>query len=344
VIVTRPKVFAVQPIQDVGRAALAEFADLEVHESDRMIGREALLRGVGDCDYIWMLGDTPVDAEVMDAAPNLKGIATMALWPTVVDIEAATERKLPITVIPHLITKTTCDLTLAMLLGLAWRIVEADRFTREGRFHQEQSTTFLTHELAGKLVGMVGLGEIGAEIVKRLRAFEMEIVYTKRNRLSEPEEAELDVTWEPDRDQLLRSSDFVVVMTTYNATTHKLFGEREFALMKPTAFFINTARGRIVDEPALVAALRDGKIAGAGLDVYWQEPPVGDPAPSPELFEFPNVILTPHIGSATWEARDAMTLAVVDNLRAMIQGERPPNVVNPEVYGEEPIDRPDRLG
>jgi glyoxylate reductase len=342
--VTRPKVFAVQPIQDVGRAALAEFADLEVHESDRMIGREALLRGVRDCDYIWMLGDTPVDAEVMDAAPNLKGIATMALWPTVVDIEAATGRKLPITVIPHLITKTTCDLTVAMLLGLAWRIVEADRFTREGRFHQEQSTTFLTHELAGKRVGMVGLGEIGAEIVKRLRAFEMEIVYTKRNRLSEAEEAELGVAWEPDRDQLLRSSDFVVVMTTYNATTHKLFGEREFALMKPTAFFINTARGRIVDEPALVVALRDGSIAGAGLDVYWQEPPVGDPAPSPELFEFPNVILTPHIGSATWEARDAMTLAVVDNLRAMIRGDRPPNVVNPEVYGEEPIDKPDRLG
>ncbi|MEO8422540.1 MAG: D-glycerate dehydrogenase [Actinomycetota bacterium] len=341
---TRPKVFVVQPIQDVGRAALAEFADLEVHESDRMIGKDELVHGVAGCDYIWMLGDTPIDAEVMDAAPHLKGIATMALWPTVVDIDAATERKLPITVIPHLITRTTCDLTVAILLGLAWRIVEADRFTREGRFHQEQSTTFLTHELAGKRVGMVGLGEIGAEIVKRLLAFEMEIVYTKRNRLSEAAEEELGVAWEPDRDELLRSSDFVVVMTTYNATTHEMFGEREFALMKPTAFFINTARGRIVDEPALVAALRDGKIAGAGLDVYWQEPPVGEPAPSPELFGFPNVILTPHIGSATWEARDAMTLAVVDNLRAMIQGERPPNVVNPEVYGEEPIDKPDRLG
>ena len=133
-------------------------------------------------------------------------------------------------------------------------------------------------------------------------------------------------------------------MTTYNATTHELFGEREFALMKPTAFFVNTARGRIVDEPALVAALRDGTIAGAGLDVYRQEPPVGEPSPSPELFAFPNVILTPHIGSATWEARDAMALAVVDNLRAMIAGERPPNVVNPEVYGEPAMARPDRLG
>jgi glyoxylate reductase len=341
---TRPKVFAVQPVQEVGRAALAGLADLEVHESDRMIEREDLLRGVADSDYIWMLGDTPIDAEVMDAAPNLKGIATMALWPTVVDIEAATERKLPITVIPHLITKTTCDLTVAIVLGLAWRIVEADRFTREGRFHQEQSTTFLTHELAGKRVGMVGLGEIGAEIVKRLRAFEMEISYTKRNRLSETREAELGVTWEPQLDQLLRTADVVVVMTTYNATTHQMFGEREFALMKPTAFFVNTARGRIVDEPALVAALRDGAIAGAGLDVYWQEPPIGDPSPSPELFTFPNVILTPHIGSATWEARDAMTLAVVDNLRAMIAGERPPNVINPEVFGEAAMVRPDRLG
>jgi glyoxylate reductase len=342
--VTQPKVFVVQPIQEVGRVALAEFADVEVFESERMIDRAALLRGVRDCEYIWMLGDTPIDAEVMDAAPSLKGIATMALWPTVVDIDAATERKIPITVIPHLITKTTCDLTIAILVGLAWRIVEADRFTREGRFHQEQSTSFLTHELAGKRVGMVGLGEIGAEIVKRLRAFEMEVVYTKRHRLGEAREQELGVTWEVDRDELLRTSDFVVVMTTYNATTHKMFGEREFALMKPTAFFINTARGRIVDEPALIAALRQGQIAGAGLDVYWQEPPVGEPAPSPELFAFSNVILTPHIGSATWEARDAMTLSVVDNLRAMIEGKRPSDVVNPEVYGEAPIAKPDRLG
>jgi glyoxylate reductase len=340
----RPKVFVVQPIQDVGRAALEGFANVEVFDSEHMIGREELLSGVRDCDYIWMLGDTPIDAEVMDAAPNLKGIATMALWPTVVDIDAATERKLPITVVPHLITKTTCDLTVAILLALAWRLVEADRFTRDGRFHQEQSTSFLAHELAGKRVGMVGLGAIGVEIVKRLRAFEMEIVYTKRNRLSEAKESELGVAWEPDRDELLRSADFVVVMTTYNATTHEMFGAREFALMKPTAFFINTARGRIVDEHSLVAALRDGTIAGAGLDVYWQEPPVGEPAPSPELFRFTNTILTPHIGSATHEARDAMALAVVDNLRAMVAGERPPDVINPEVYGEQPISRPDRLG
>jgi glyoxylate reductase len=342
--VSRPKVFVVQPIQEAGRIALEAFADVEIHESDRMIPPDVLIERIRDADYLWMLGDTPIPAEVMDAAPNLKGIATMALWPTVVDLDAATDRKLPVTVVPHLITGTTCDLTMAILLGLAWRIVEADRFTRQGRFHQEQSTSFLTHELAGKRVGMIGLGDIGTQIVKRLRAFEMDVSYTKRTRLPLDRERELEVTWEPELDGLLRIVDFVVVMTTYNATTHRLFGAHEFALMKPTAFFINTARGRIVDEPALIDALRRGAIAGAGLDVYWQEPPVGEPAPSPELFGFDNVILTPHIGSATHEARDAMALSVVENLRAMIEGRRPPNVVNPEVYGEEPGPRPDRIG
>jgi glyoxylate reductase len=329
---------------DVGRRALEEIADVEVFDSERMIGREALLEGVRDCDYLWMLGDTPIDEEVMEAAPRLKGIATMALFPNVVDVEAATRRGLPVTVVPHVITKTTCDLTCTLVLGLAWRLVEADRFVREGRFHQEQSTTFLTHELAGKLVGMIGLGEIGTEIVKRLRAFEMDVIYTKRNRLPAERERELGVRWEADRDELLRQADFVVLMATYNATTHVLIGAREFDLMKPSAFFVNTARGRIVDEPALIEALRAGKIAGAGLDVYWQEPPVGEPSPSPELFAFPNVILTPHIGSATLEAREAMSLGVVDNLREMIEGRRAPGVVNPEVYGDEPARRSDRLG
>jgi len=340
----KPKVFVVQPIMDVGRRALEEIAEVEVFESDRMIGRPELLRGIRESDYLWMLGDTRVDEEVMASAPNLKGIATMALFANVVDVEAATRRGLPVTVVPHLITKTTCDLTCALILGLAWRLVEADRFVRSGHFHQEQSTTFLTTELSGKSVAMVGLGEIGTEIAKRLRAFEMEILYTKRNRLPGDRERELGVVWVPGLDELLPRADFVVVMTTYNATTHKMFGAREFDLMKPSAFFVNTARGRIVDEPALVDALREGRIAGAGLDVYWQEPPIGEPAPSPALFDFPNVILTPHIGSATVEAREAMSLAVVDNLRAMIGGSRAPGVVNPEVYGDAAPARSDRLG
>jgi glyoxylate reductase len=342
--VAKPKVFVVQPVMEVGRRALEEFADVDVFDSHRMIRKPELLARSRDADYIWMLGDTPIDEEVIAANENLQGIATMALFPNVVDVEAATRRGIPVTVVPHVITKTTCDLTCALVIGLAWRLVEADAFVRAGHFHQEQSTSFLTHELSGKVVGMIGLGEIGQEIVERLRAFEMEVVYTKRNRLPEEREAELGVGWVKELDDLLRQSDFVVLMATYNKTTHKLIGEREFELMKPTAFFVNTARGRIVDEPALIKALRRKEIAGAGLDVYWNEPPVSEPAPSPELFKFDNVILTPHLGSATHEARTKMALAVVENLKAMVDGSRPPNVVNPEVYGEEPAAQSDRLG
>jgi len=342
--VAKPRVFVVQPIMEVARKALEEFAEVEVHESERMIPRAALIEGVREADYVWMLGDTPIDTEVMDAAPELKGIATMALFPNVVDVEAATARKLPVTVVPHVITKTTCDLTLAHILGCAWRLVEADRFTRDGRFHQEQSTTFLTTGLEDKVVGMIGVGDIGTEIVKRVRTFDTNVIYTKRNRLPEEAERKLELRWVEELDDLLRQSDFVVLMTTYNESTHKLIGAREFDLMKESAYFINTARGRIVDEPALIEALRVGKIAGAGLDVYWTEPPIGEPAPSPELYEFDNVILTPHIGSATIDARKQMALAVVDNLRAMVNGEHAPGAVNPEVFGEAPIEQPDRLG
>jgi len=341
---SKPKVFVVQPILEVGQQALETFAEVEVFGSDRMISRPELLHGVRDADYLWMLGDTPIPEEVIEASPKLKGIATMALFPNVVDVPAATARGIPVTVVPHVITKTTCDLTVALVVGLAWRLVEADRFTRCGRFRQEQSTAFLTTELSGKVVGMIGLGAIGTEITKRLRAFEMEVRYTKRNRLPAAKEQALGVTWVDELDDLLPQSDFVVVMTTYNATTHLMMGEREFGLMKPSAFFVNTARGRIVDEAALVRALRDEKIAGAALDVYWHEPPISEPAPNPELFDFSNVILTPHMGSATIEARTNMALAVVDNLRAMVDGERPPNVVNPEVYGDTPAVQPDRLG
>jgi|SRR5918992_3791019 glyoxylate reductase len=341
---SRPRIFVVQPILEVGRNALEEFADVDVFQSERMISRPELIHGARDSEYIFMLGDTPIDEEVMESCPKLEGIATMALFPNVVDVKAATARKLPVTVVPHVITKTTCDLTMALILGLSWRIIEADRFTRCGRFRQEQSTAFLTHELSGKVVGMIGLGAIGTEIVKRLRAFEMDVVYTKRNRLRVEDERALEVAWIPELDEVFRRSDFVVVMATYNESTHQMIGKGQFELMKPTAFFINTARGRIVDEDALVEALEKKEIAGAGLDVYWHEPPISEPRPDPRLFSFENVILTPHMGSATLEARMNMVLAVVENLRAMIEGKRPPNVVNPEVYGEAPTKQPDRLG
>jgi glyoxylate reductase len=189
--------------------------------------------------------------------------------------------------------------------------------------------TFLWHSLPGKVLGLIGMGAIGTQIAKRSKAFDLEVLYTKRTRLPEEEERALGVEWVDDKDDILRRSDYVVLMTKYTPETHLMITAREFALMKPTAFFVNAARGRIVDESALLAALREGRIAGAGLDVYWTEPPVGEPAPPEELFKLDNVILTPHIGSATWESRAEMSMLAAKNMIAMIKGEVPPNLENP---------------
>jgi glyoxylate reductase len=329
---SRPKVFVVQPIMPEALEMLREVAEVEVFDSQRMISRDELVAGLKRSDFLYTLGDTIIDEQVLDANPGLRGIAAMSMILNVIDIPAATARGIPVTNIPHVINKTTCDLTMALILGLAWRLVEADRFTRSGRFRQEQSMAFLCHSLPGKTLGLIGLGAIGKEIVKRARAFEMEVIYTKRTRLDEDEERDLQVSWRPGNDDVLRESDYVSIMANYNPTSHLMIGEREFGLMKPSAFFINTARGRIVDEPALVRALQQGTIAGAGLDVYWTEPPVGEPAPSPELFKMDNVILTPHMGSATWESRREMATLCARNLVAMIAGERPPDLMNPDAW------------
>jgi glyoxylate reductase len=328
----KPKVFVVQSIMPEAMEMLEEVAEVEVFDKERMISPDELKAGVARSGYLYTLGDTPIDGDIMDANPNLKGIAAMTMIVNVIDVDAATQRGIPVTNIPHVITKTTCDLTMALLLGLAWRLVEADRFTRCGKFRQEQSMSFLCHSLPGKTLGLIGLGGIGEEIVRRARAFELEVIYTKRTRLPEAKEKELRVSWRESNDDVLRESDFVSIMANYNPTSHLMIGEREFNLMKPTAFFINTARGRIVDEPALVRALQEGKIAGAGLDVYWCEPPVGEPAPSPELFKMDNVILTPHMGSSTWESRREMATLAARNIVAMIKGVQPPDLLNPETW------------
>ena len=330
----RPRVFVVQPIMDEALQALKERADVEVFQSERMISREELMAGLRRADYLYTLGDVPIDGEILDANPALKGIAAMTMITNVIDLDAATERGIIVTNIDHVIQTTTCDLTMAIILGLATRLIEADRFTRCGRFHQEQSMSFLWHSLPGKTLGLIGLGAIGRQVAKRARAFDMKLLYTKRSRLDPGEERELDVEWSPDKDDVLRRSDFVCLLAKYTPETHLMIGAREFALMKRTAFFINTARGRMVDEPALISALTGGWIAGAGLDVYWTEPPVGEPRPPEELFKMDNVILTPHIGSAAHESRSAMAMLAARNVIAMIDGEKPPNLLNPDALGQ----------
>jgi glyoxylate reductase len=323
----RPRVYVTQPIPAGAFARLREAAEVEVHEDPlRIASREQLIAGVRDADVLFCLLHDRVDEGVLASGRRLRLVASMAIVPVNIDVAAATARGIPVTVIPPLVTEATADLTMALLLAVARRVVEADRLLRSGVFPGAQSTYLIGGTVHGKTLGIVGLGAIGRAVALRARGFGMRVLYMKRRRLSPADERECGVRWAA-LDDLLGESDFVSVHAAQTPETRHLIGERELRLMKPAAYLINTSRGPLVDEAALVRALREGWIAGAGLDVYEHEPRV-----SPGLLDLPNVVLTPHIGSADRDTRERIASVVVDNILAHLRGDRPPNVVNPEVY------------
>ncbi len=324
---SRPRVYLTQPIPPGALARLCELAEVEMHDDPlRIASRDELLAGVRDAEVLFCLLHDRVDEDVLASGRRLRLVASMAIVPANIDVAAATARGIPVTVIPPLVTEATADITMALLLAVARRVVEADRVLRSGVFPGAQSTYLVGATVHGKTLGIVGLGAIGQAVARRARGFGMRILCLKRRRLSPAEEQESGVRWAP-LDDLLRQSDFVSVHASQTPQTHHLIGERELRLMKPTAYLINTSRGPLVDEEALVRALREGWIAGAGLDVYEHEPGV-----SPGLLDLPNAVLTPHIGSADRDTRERIAGVVVDNIAAYLRGERPPNIVNPEVY------------
>src|SRR5690242_3972589 len=216
-----------------------------------MLSRDELIAGLKRCDYLLAIGDQHLTSDILDANPDLKGIAFAAGHPGEwMDVDACTARGIPLTEISRQpVTETTAELTMALLLGCAWRLVEADAYTRAGKFRQEQSTLLMCHSLAGKTFGMVGFGGVARLVAPRARAFDLRLLYTKRTRLDPEEEAALGLEWVPGLDDLLRRSDFVSLHAGHNPTSERMIGRRELDLMKPTAFLINTARGRLVDEP-----------------------------------------------------------------------------------------------
>jgi glyoxylate reductase len=325
----QPRVYLTQPIPDGALARLRRLAAVELYDDPLTIApRERLLAGVRRADILFCLLHDRIDAEVIEAGggAGLRLVACMAIIPANVDLAAATSRGIPVTIIPPLVTEATADVNMALLLAVARRIVEGDRLLRSGVFPGSQSMHLVGGTVHGKTLGIVGLGAIGREVAKRARGFGMRVLYMKRTRLSDAEERALGVEWAP-LDELLRASDFVSVNALFTPETRHLIGEREFGLMKPTAYLVNTSRGPLVDETALARALRERRIAGAGLDVYEHEPYV-----TPELIDLPNVVLTPHIGSADHDTRERIAGVVVDNIEAWLRGDRPPNVANPEVY------------
>jgi glyoxylate reductase len=330
----RPRVFVVQPIPEPALDILREVATVEVYPyQDRQITVDELANAARRSDYILAMHETTITREVIFANPNLRGIGIGGRYAETVDLAACDERNLPLLTPPPpapgsytLVSVATADLTVAMVLSLAYRLIEADDYTRAGGFRQEQTMALMGIGCTGKTAGLIGLGKVGTLMVPRLQAFEMQVLYTKRTRLPVEEEQRLGIEWVPDKDGILQRSDFVCLEASYNPSTHLMIGEREFRLMKPTAYFINTGRGRMVDEPAMIRALQDGTIAGAGLDVFWCEPPVThDPYVPVALRKLDNVVLAPHNGGATWDSRSAQTSAIARSIVAAIKasGEQP---------------------
>ena len=323
----RLRVYLTQPIAQRALARLREGAEVEMNDDPlHMVTRDELLVGVRRADVLFCLLHDRVDAAVLEAGQQLRLIASMAITPANVDVAAATARRIPVTVIPPLVTEATADVAFALMLAVARRVAEADAVLRSGVFPGSQSAYLVGGAVHGKILGIVGLGGIGTAVARRARGFGMRVLYTKRHRLAAADEQQLGVTFAP-LDRLLQESDFVSVHAPQTPETHHLIGERELRSMKPTAYLINTSRGPLVDEAALVRALTEGVIAGAGLDVYEHEPRV-----SAGLLGIKNAVLTPHIGSAERETRETIAGVVVDNILAFARGDRPPNVLNPEVY------------
>lgn len=329
------KIFVPQPIPPAAVDRLRELGELTLFAHlDRAMPRDELLEAVRDQHILYALGEIGYDEQVISAAGDLRLIAAMHVHPAkFVDIPAATSRGIPVTGIPNTgLAKTTAEFTFALLVTTAWRLPEADRFLRDGRWQQNQSEAFLGTRLYGKTLGIVGLGAIGTDVAVKARACGMSILYSKRTQLSPAEAVTLGVEYRSLED-LFRESDFVVLTPALTSETRGLVGADLLAVMKPSAILINTSRGQVVDEQALEEALAQGRIRGAGLDVFArEEPPVRGPGDG--LKNLPNVVLTPHMGSAARETREEMALRTVQNIARFLDGRRPLDVLNPEVYGE----------
>lgn len=317
------KVFITDKIPETPLKALQDAGcEIVVNETGYTLTQEELCRSIADADAVLcMLSDT-IDDSVLESASKVKIFANYAVGYNNIDIAAATHRGIAVTNTPGVLTHATAELAWALLFATARRIVDADRYTREGKFHGWAPTLYLGQDISGKTLGIIGAGRIGASFARKAAGFDMKILYHNRKR---DEAFELETGAEyAELSVLLQQSDFVSLHVPLTTETRYLLGEGELRMMKRNAILINTARGPVVDEKALVRALREGWIWGAGLDVYDNEPVI-----EPELLKLDNVVLAPHIGSATTHTREKMAEMAIDNILAVLRGEIPSHCVNP---------------
>ena len=264
-----------------------------------------------------------IDATLIAAAPDrLQLLASFGSGVDHIDLAAARAKGIIVTNTPGVLTEDTADMTMALILSVPRRLAEGEKLVRSGEWRGWSPSGMLGHRIGGKKLGIIGMGRIGRAVARRARAFGLTIAYHNRHRLPFEVEQELEAEWVGDVDGLLAACDIVSIHCPLNGDTRGLIDARRIALMRPDAYLINTSRAEITDEAALIAALDEGRIAGAGLDVYTHEPAV-----DPRLFALSNVVLLPHMGSATFEGRDATGARVIANIRSWVDGHRPPNQV-----------------
>jgi len=323
----KPKVYLTRPLPPEVMLRLERETDLAWNAENRTVSARELIDALKQREGLLCTINDRIDAAVLDQCASLKVIANFGVGFNNIDVVAATAHKIPVANTPGVLTDATADLAFGLLLAMARRMGEGERLVRSGQWTGWEPMQLLGADVSGATLGIIGFGRIGRAVAERARAFSMRVLYWNRTRLTEDQESQTGAYF-VEFEELLGEADFVSLHVPYGRETHHLIGEAQLRLMKPEAFLINTSRGAVIDEPALVRALQSGRIAGAGLDVYEHEPKL-----SPGLDQLENVVLAPHLGSATIGTRTKMGMIAVDNLLAACAGNRPPNCVNPEVYG-----------
>lgn len=324
---TRLKVIVTRRLPDAVELRLKELFDTELNASDEAFTETQLIDAVGRADVLVSTVTDQVDGQVLSkAGEQFKMVAQFGAGVDNIDVQTANERGITVTNTPGVLTDDTADVTMALILAVPRRMHEGIELMEAGKFDGWAPTWMMGRRLAGKRLGIIGMGRIGQAVARRAKAFGLQIHYHNRKKVSHLIEEELDATYWDSLDQMLSRMDIVSVNCPHTPATFHLLNSRRLELMKPDAFIVNTARGEVIDEAALAEALKTGKLAGAGLDVFEREPAV-----NPDLVGLPNVILLPHMGSATVEGRNEMGEKVIINIKTFADGHRPPDRVIPAI-------------
>ncbi|HEV7288978.1 D-glycerate dehydrogenase [Sphingomonas sp.] len=321
--VSRPRVIVTRKLPDAVEQRMVELFDTGLNPVEEGMDRAALVAAVQDCDVLVPSVTDTIDAELIAAAgERLKLIANFGAGVNHIDLKAARARGIVVTNTPGVLTEDTADMTMALILAVPRRLAEGEKLVRSGQWKGWSPGGMLGHRIGGKALGIVGMGRIGQAVARRARAFGLSIHYHNRHRLPEQVEAELGATFHADLDTMLGQIDILTIHTPLNDTSRDLIDARRIGLLGPHVYLINASRGGIVDEEAMIDALESGRLAGAGLDVWRFEPQI-----DPRLLALPNVVMTPHMGSATFEGRQATGEKVIANIRFWADGHRPPDQV-----------------